>query len=550
MRILQTFKSNSRMKNLRLKHLGLAILSGIFLSLPWIIQGFGWVILIAFVPFLIIADDLSISIKNNSTFRFTGYSFISMFIWNTASLWWLINASIIAAVAVIIVYSLLMTIALVWFFKTYKWIGRNIATILFIPLWISFEYLMMQTQISRPWLNLGNAFATNIMLIQWYEYTGIFGGSVWALTTNVFVFFIYTESVKTRFTRSKIIKFTLAALLIIVPILFSIIQYKTYNEKHSPIRIALIQPNIDSYTEKYSTPIREQLKIITQLASKARDFNPDYFVAPETSIPIGIREENISSHYTIKIIRSFLHTNPDAAFVIGATTKVIYPNGKGKTNISQAFGDSEDYYDLFNSALQIDTTKNVDIYHKSRLVPGVEFLPYPEIFGRLEKIMPDFGGLSGNHGTQTEREIFVHNTKGYKAGVPICYESVYGDCISEFVLCNAEFLLLITNDGWWGNTYGYRQHNSLSSLRAIETRRSVARSANTGISCFINQRGDIVTYLGYNERGVLTGEINANDKLTFYVKHGDYIARILTAISLLMNLLIIGIIIKKRFYVK
>lgn len=535
------------MPNLRFKHTGLAVFSGLLLSLPWLVLGFGWSVLIGFIPLLIIADDLSQSKKRNSTIKFTGYSFISMFIWNAASLWWLINASIISAIAVIIVYSLLMTIVFVWFFKTYKWIGRNSATILFIPLWISFEYIMMQTQISRPWQNLGNAFASNIMFVQWYEYTGIFGGSLWVLITNIFVFLIYIASTKHKFTKNKTIKFALASILIIVPVIFSISRYKTYNEKPNSIRIAIIQPNIDSYKEKYSMPIRDQLNIITTLASKAKDFNPDYFVAPETSIPIGVREAGISDHFTINIIRNFLQGNPDAAFVIGATTKLIYPKGKGKTIISQALGDSGDYYDLFNSALQIDTSNDVDIYHKSKLVPGVEFLPYPEILGRLERIVPKFGGLPGSHGTQSYREVFTHGTKGYKAGVPVCYESVYGDCVSEFVLCNAEILLIITNDGWWGNTQGYRQHNSLSSLRAIETRRSIARSANTGISCFINQRGDIISSLGYNERGILAGEINANDGLTFYVKHGDYIARILTAISLIINLLIIGVILKRRF---
>jgi apolipoprotein N-acyltransferase len=535
------------MKTSNLKYFSLAVLSGLLLCLPWVISGSGVAVFLGFVPLMIVASDLVEKNKVNSTLKFTIFALVSMFIWNAASLWWLANASLVAAIAVIVVYTLLMTSVLIWIFTIYKRFGRNTALIFFIPLWISFEYLMMQTQISRPWINLGNAFANNITLIQWYEYTGIFGGSLWVLVINMLIFYIYDESRNARLQFKQVYKFASLVIIIFLPILFSVVKYSTYREKSSPVRIAILQPNINSYTEKYSTPIRDQLNIILTLANQTKDYHPDYFIAPETSIPIGISEDVLSNHFTVEILRDFLVQSPNAEFIIGATTKIVLPKGNGKTIISQPLGTSGDYYDLYNSALQIDTSNNVDIYHKSELVPGVEFLPYPEVLGVIENLLPDFGGLPGSHGTQAEREIFIHNKKDIKAGVPVCYESVYGDCIAEFVKCGAEVLLIITNDGWWGDTQGYRQHNSLSSLRAIETRRSIARCANTGISCFINQRGDVLSFLGWNERGFITGEINANDKLTFYVKNGDYIARIFTAISLVLNLLIIGSIIKKRF---
>ena len=535
------------MKSSNYRHIFLALVSGLLLALPWIISGTAITVFAAFVPLLIVASELAESKKSGANLKFTLFAFITMFTWNTGGLWWLANASFIAAAAVIVVYTVLMTGVFVWVFKRYKQFGRNQALLLFVPTWICFEYLMMQTQISRPWLNLGNAFANNITLIQWYEYTGIFGGSVWALIINTIVFLIYDESKKAISWRKQQVKLALLIALLFVPILFSVVRYATYNEKPHPVKVAILQPNIDSYTEKYSMPIRDQLKIITDLADSTKSFKPDYFIAPETSIPIGIREEMLSSHFTVEIIRDFLESCPDAEFVIGATTRVVYPNGNGKTTISQPLGNSGDYYDLFNSALQIDTGINVDIYHKSRLVPGVEFLPYPKVFGLIEDIVPDFGGLSGNHGTQDYREVFLHDSRDFKAGIPVCYESVYGDCVAEFVEKGAEFLLIITNDGWWEDTQGHRQHNSLSALRAIETRRSIARSANTGISCLINQRGDIISYLGYNEKGFITGEINVNDKLTFYVKHGDYIARIFTAIGLILNLVLMGVLLRKRF---
>ena len=105
----------------------------------------------------------------------------------------------------------------------------------------------------------------------------------------------------------------------------------------------------------------------------------------------------------------------------------------------------------------------------------------------------------------------------------ICYESIYGAYVSQYVRNGAQFLCVITNDGWWGDTPGYRQHFSYARLRAVENRRSIARSANTGISGFIDPRGDVMQSLGWDKRGALHADIPLNDRTTFYTRHGDYI---------------------------
>jgi apolipoprotein N-acyltransferase len=107
----------------------------------------------------------------------------------------------------------------------------------------------------------------------------------------------------------------------------------------------------------------------------------------------------------------------------------------------------------------------------------------------------------------------------------ICYESIWGEYVAKAVSKGAQFIAVITNDGWWGNTSGKDQHLAYAKLRAIETRRWVARSANTGISGFINQRGDVVKKSGWWVSTALEADINLNDELTFYVKYGDYIAQ-------------------------
>jgi len=128
----------------------------------------------------------------------------------------------------------------------------------------------------------------------------------------------------------------------------------------------------------------------------------------------------------------------------------------------------------------------------------------------------------------------------------ICYESIFGEFVTDYIKEGSQFIFVLTNDGWWGDTPGYRQHHSYSRLRAIETRRSIARSANTGISSLINQRGEIVQRTNYWEPAAIRGILNANDELTFYTRHGDFIARIAYFFALLIALYTITRVIIER----
>jgi apolipoprotein N-acyltransferase len=111
----------------------------------------------------------------------------------------------------------------------------------------------------------------------------------------------------------------------------------------------------------------------------------------------------------------------------------------------------------------------IQIYHKSKLVPGVEKMPWPAVFKYIEKFAIDLGGISGSLGMQEERVAFFTQDKKFAAGPIVCYESVYGEYVGEYVKKGANFLAIITNDGWWGDTPGYRQHLQYGALRAIET---------------------------------------------------------------------------------
>src|SRR5688500_18262237 len=123
-------------------------------------------------------------------------------------------------------------------------------------------------------------------------------------------------------------------------------------------------------------------------------------------------------------------------------------------------------------------------------------MPFPELFRSLEKVTINLGGTMESLGTQSNLTVFT-DPEGLTVAPVICYESVYADYSTEYMRAGANLIFIITNDGWWDDTQGYIQHLHICKLRAIENRRQIARSANTGISCFIDEFGNISQATGW-----------------------------------------------------
>ncbi|MDX1903844.1 MAG: apolipoprotein N-acyltransferase, partial [Thermonemataceae bacterium] len=225
----------------------------------------------------------------------------------------------------------------------------------------------------------------------------------------------------------------------------------------------------------------------------------------------------------------------------GTTSLQMY--GREKKSPTARFKNSIGYYDVFNTAMFL--TKEADsvaFYHKSKLVPLVESMPYPSVVeALLGGLIIDLGGTSGGLGKQADSEVF--RNKQISVAPIICYESIYGAYVASYTAKGAGILCIITNDAWWGDTPGYRQHWQFAKLRAIETRRSVARSANTGLSGFINQKGEEIQKTKYWTRDVRKEKLKANLKTTFYTWAGDFLGVIST---LLFPLLLIYVVFRKK----
>ncbi len=517
----------------RIHRIGLALLSALLFSIPFFSWGSGLFMLVAFIPLLFIEDDVARRRKG----RISWYSILTFAVFVTLTTYWVYFATWIGIVASVIVNGGYMALTFWVFHYTRRKLGDRLGYASLVIFWLTFEFLYLRAEINFPWLVLGNGFANDVILIQWYEITGALGGSLWALVMNILLFKVIREWIKNRSFAANRIRISWALGFFLVPLLFSVIRYLTYEEKDDPYEIVVLQPNIDPYMKFIDMPQEEQTAILLDLADSLVTPQTEYIVGPETFLNGSIWHATMHTDPEIVKLYNFLDEFPRAKLVMGATTYKLYTDPTEYTPTSQPINNGKYRYDSFNSAFQLDETSMIQLYHKSMQVTGVEKMPYANVLGFLKKLTIKLGGTMRSHGTQAFRNAFVSPQDGTRVGPVICWESVFGEYVTDYVgEAGANFLFIITNDGWWRNTSGHRQHNSFARLRAIENRRSVARSANTGISSLIDQRGRELARIGWWERSGLRGTLNKNDHITFYTKHGDFLGRIATLLTVILLL--------------
>ena len=523
----------------RIFRLLLSTLSGILLSLAWL--GFpGWVSFFAFIPLLFLDNYF---VGNKAEFRSVTYwwhALWAFFIWNLITTWWIAYATVVGAALAILANAFLMSF--------FWWLGHvarrnfrsDLGYIAMIVFWISFEYFHFHWDIEWPWLTLGNSFANNIKLIQWYEFTGFLGGTLWVLIMNVLFFRLITLFLAKVPLRFFIYPATGTLVFLIFPIVISYVIYTSYEETENPRNIVVVQPNINPYSERYDrTAENEKLEKFIRLAETKTDDSTDFVIGPETVFERYPDWNEDLLEYNNQFLRLSLWMKKykNAELIFGVSSSKVYPDKESAPETARER--NNEVYDVFNSAVFIGRDGEPQIYHKSILVPGVEKMPFMKYLKFMSDIVIDLGGSSGSLGRQDEPSVFVAHD-GTKTAPVICYESVFGEYLAEYVRKGAQLIFIITNDGWWRNTPGYKQHMSFARLRAIETRRSIARSANTGISCFIDQRGEVYQATEWWKEDAIKSNINVNNEITFYVKYGDYIARISLFVAGLLVLFLIS----------
>ncbi|MFP4472207.1 MAG: apolipoprotein N-acyltransferase [Bacteroidales bacterium] len=525
-------------------------LSGIILSLGWPMYGFPFLLFFGFVPLLFVEDFITRRPEFFHRYSIFGYAYLSFFVWNLFTTWWIWNSTIFGAVMAVLLNSLFMALVFLIFHLSKKSFRHNPNAILLLILyWISFEYLHLDWDLSWPWLNLGNGFAMFTQWVQWYEFTGTAGGTLWILLLNIMIFRLIKAALNRPLLKTKVISNAVVlAVFFITPMIISRVMYQNYEEKGPVAEMIVTQPNVDPWTEQYSLPPRVVIKKNLDLAEPLITPETDFIIMPESAIQEDIWHNSVNSARSIRRLREYIAQHPNINIIIGASTFRLFCDDEPLTRTARKFSDVEKYYEAFNTAFFINANDTVGMYHKSKLVPGPEKMPFQRLLRPLQHLAFDLGGTVGSLGFSTKREVFTSTDGRFHVPGIICYESIYGDFVAGFVRNGADILVIITNDGWWGNTAGHRQHFAFAPLRAVETRRAVARSANTGISGFVNQRGDIIEASNYWEPAALKAGLRANSEITFYVKYGDYIGRISAFITvfLLLIALVNGVLEKRR----
>ncbi len=511
----------------------LSSLAGICLGLSWY-KPLTPLIFVAFIPLFELTERVYQGDYKYAKLTIWLYAWLTFILWNIVVYWWLWYAVDTIALAAWLANGLLMTLPILLYYIIKKTVVNQFGLFAFLVCWVCFEYLHLQWDLSWIWLNVGNVFAFMPTWVQWYEYTGTFGGTCWVLTANILIYKALSQK------RVRVF----AALVVLIPIIFSYYLYKVYEEKGVPVEVAIVQPNFDCYTEKYVynartreknaetyIPYLHQVDSIIGLSRKILTPQTAFIAFPETTFHQLKDERNMTSYYDVKKLKYLQETFPSVSVLAGMDSYKILDSPDEHTSATR-YKKSLGHYEIFNSALFLSNQNTMGIYRKSKFIIGVETTPFANL---LESMTIDLGGITGNLGKQDQRTVF-RNSDSLGIAPIICYESVYGEYVTDYVKNGAHILAVITNDGWWDNTPGHLQHLAYSSLRAIETRRPVCRAANTGISGFIDQRGELVKKSRYNEAIALRHMVMANNVESFYVQYGDYIARLCTFLLAFMVL--------------
>ncbi len=530
----------------KLYYLGLIALSGILLALAFPPLPLAPLSFVAFVPLLILQERIEQSDINSKNLRHFIYSYFCFLLWNFLATFWVANAALIPSLVAFTLNSLFMSIP--WLgmiivgrrFPQFKWLA-------FFSFWFCWEYIHLNWEISWPWLTLGNTWASLPSLIQWYEVTGVFGGGLWILVANWFVFELWKSKQNQNTKSTKKYGFSLI-LWIAIPSLISLFMYLLYDINGVRSRILIVQANYEPHFQKFSIPESIQCKEFQKLSNEFSSEQTEFILWPETSIGNEdlFKINSLKEDERITWIRDSILKNNHSCLITGITSvKFFLPNEPLSPAARQSNSNPNSYYEIGNTALMVSKEKE-DYYIKSKLVPGAEIFPYKNLLPFLNPIVKMLGGSAAGFAQQKERQPFIFNDK--KVAPVICYESIYGEYLQGFFRQGSQALFVLTNDGWWDDTPGYKQHAYYSILRAIEYRKPVVRATNTGSSCFINAKGNVQWSSRYDTKIAHEQDILLNNEHSFYEKTGDFIAWLACVISILFLIIYWSTVIKSKLF--
>jgi apolipoprotein N-acyltransferase len=522
--------------------LGLCFFSGLLLGFSFPPFDFGWLAFVGFVPLLFVIDSAE---NYKDVFKLSYFGFLAF---NIVTIYWVGGWTkeadpflMIGGAGLVLGHPLFFTIPMLVYHFVHKRFGTK-ALFLFPFLYLSFEHLHSITEVAFPWLTIGYSQSYNLAGIQFTSFIGLFGLSFQILLANSFIYYALISWMENRKEKKFQIAVSLsfAFLLIVIPEIYglSILSVAKNLKYLKALNVMLVQPNIDPYA-KWSGNPTQILHEYENETYRIRIQKPDLVVWPETAISFYILLPQ--NYYFKHELEAFLDST-GVSLLSGVPLATYYLNPDSTKPSSHYDGLAHMYYDAYNGAALFEPHSNAEqTYGKIILVPFGERIPYADAVPFLIKPLNWGVGIS-NWARGNDTTVFKLRN-GIAFSTVICYESIFPNYVREFVKKGASFLVIITNDGWYGKSSGPYQHAAYAILRAVENRRSVVRAANTGISEFIDPYG---RYIGkqtrLDEKVTLAAEIPIDDQITFYSEHGDWIAYVAEIIS--AGVILIGLFLK------
>lgn len=517
----------------------LGLVSGLLLGVSFPPFHVEWIAFVALIPFLFAIEGAE---SYREVLKLTYFSFL---LFNIIAIYWVGGWSrqtdpfmMIGGAGLVIGHPLFFAVPMLFYYFIRKKFGRR-AILLFPFLYLSFEYLHSITQVAFPWLTLGYSQCYNLADIQFASFTGLFGVSLQILIVNALIAYalMYWMKEPTLWKRSVLVPLSLAFLFLTVPEIYGLVVLANAKDSNfkKHMRVTIIQPNINPYAKWEGTPA-EILRTYEKETYRALPRKADLVVWPETAIPFYILLPQFG--YYRDELQTFVDTT--GISLLSGLPLAHYYADSSKAQPSSHYDEfMHEYYDAYNgAALFMPNIDSYQTYGKIILVPFAERLPYANHLSFLIKPLKWGVGIS-NWARGRDTTVFKLSN-GTRFSTVICYESVFPGYVRWFAKKGADFLTIITNDGWYGNTSGPYQHAAYAIMRAVENRRAVVRSANTGISEFIDPYGRYVgTPTKYGVIASLTETIPLNDRISFYSEHGNWIAHfaeIVSAASILFGL--------------
>lgn len=511
----------------------LLIISGILLALSFPPVPFPASILLFFalVPYLIVIERREKLIDINRA------TYLMAFVFCLLTLYWVGSWQNKADTFLMISGTLLVFVNPVFFLipSTLLYFTRKIFSpkraLYFLPVfYVAYEYAYMLTDLSFPWLSLGNGLSLFTLFIQIADIIGQLGLSLVIVLINVLLYKIisaYKQQHKKLLYSSSLILFFIFILILI----YGIQKLNNFPREVTKVRVGLIQPNLDPWDKWSGGSLDSLTDLYFELSKKAIKQGAEIVIWPETALPVYLRGG--SHDDVIQSINSFCDTNN--VFLLTGMPDVKFYFDSLNLPKDAKYGEKGNYYYVtYNSILLFSSNKKiVESYGKIKLVPFGERVPFVDVFPFLGKLIKWGVGLSGwNVGKDTT--VFQLNLNGEEVRIAglVCYESIYPVFVSEFIKRKADFIAVVTNDSWYGNLSGPYQHKEFAALRAVENRRSVVRAANGGISCIINSFGETQQQSAMFAKTVIVGDVELSSEETFFTKHAGLIPVICSAFSI------------------